>query len=78
MSIVKKKVKEAELRETLYKIIARITELSYFRVAQIVASWQRRCEKVEEERENGRKWEEMREREMPQHCFVLYCFVAKC
>ena len=38
------------------------------RVAQIVAAWQRRCEKVEEEREN----------EMPLHCFVLYCFVAKC
>ena len=28
------------------------------RVAQIVESWQRRCEKVEEERENGRKWRE--------------------
>ena len=28
------------------------------RVAQIVGTWARRAEKVEEERENGRKWRE--------------------
>ena len=41
------------------------------RVAQIVAAWQRRCEKVEVERENGRKWRERegeRERETTQFC----------
>jgi hypothetical protein len=30
----------------------------YIRVAQIVGTWARRAEKVEEERENGRKWRE--------------------
>ena len=34
------------------------------RAAQIVGTWARRAEKVEEERENGRKWREMeRDRE---------------
>ena len=35
------------------------------RVAQIVGTWARRAEKVEEERENGRKW---RERERKREC----------
>ena len=38
------------------------------RVAQIVGTWARRAEKVEEERENGRKWREReRERERVPH-----------
>ena len=37
------------------------------RVAQIVGTWERRSEKVEEERENGRKW---REREREREIFL--------
>ena len=43
------------------------------RVAQIVAAWQRRCEKVEEERENGRKWRERERDASALFCSVLFC-----
>ena len=41
------------------------------RVAQIVGTWARRAEKVEEERENGRKWRE-REGERESSTSVKY------
>ena len=45
------------------------------RVAQIVESWQRRCEKVEDERENGRKWSE---RERERDASALFCSAVFC
>ena len=47
-----------------------------FRVAQIVASWQRRCEKVEEERENGRKWRG-RERDFLSQNVKIWHFLSQ-
>ena len=75
-------VGEAGLSSSDSVYLKRFYSLEYLstRVAQIGGTWERRSEEVED---RERKWEEMGgrregEREMPELCFVLYFFVAKC
>ena len=52
----------------------------HIRVAQIVGTWARRAEKVEEERENGSKWRERNVKVryfLSQNVKIWYFFVAK-